>query len=451
MLQREHKFLSVINFVCAGLAALVSMMKQAFAVAQAESKQEFAALHAVVSRVAETHDERDASKVSATFANEAVSTRSFVAAIDSTAYPPVALDAYNWRPNGSTVDLSEDAATSGHKNSGASSGVPDGSDASAPTSKQKRKGPKAATAAYTSLPEHFHISLPAELQGRLKFLDVRKEKFQFKTTFPYNFLNAHGATGTTVVSGYADSAFVLPCAVSGNALALSCLVVDWKSKDKILDNAAVQAQLNMEILGFVARTSREGPVLFVATDLDSRMRIWVLRGRTISEFRKADGVFYSISEGFGVVCALLPECIEACQTYFEALKVMPAPFLGDDDDDDVGSNLGADGDVGAEGPAAAGAGQTGPASAAKPQTAGPSSSGMGGRGRGGGGAGAPPTASSFCSSAPCEDAPASPLSPRSARLYDDVRHEAARSKIATRLRVLSRLFPHGWGENLKLL
>jgi len=349
---------------------------------------------------------KNASEVSGTFANKARISAHFVTVFKSATAEPVHVPPFNWRPGGREKDLLEPEATNGGAYEGGS---------------------------YHGLLRHLELATPAGLVRQLRFEDVRQLQFSYEA-----HVGPDGSEGgTTVVNGFADSVFALKMATPESAWTLGCVVIDWKTPTAIAKLSDVTAQLTMEMLAFATSTRRKGPVLFVATDLRDRMRVWQLMGRRITEFRGDDQAFLSVSEGYGVVCALLPACITACTQWCESRERLPTLPEDDSDDDDVAAEDSDDAEGHDKGvSAAAGAGApAGPAGATRHQ-------GRGGRGSGpvrGRGHRGSLAENAVTSPVAAPDSPRSPvpLSPRSAHLYDDL----TRHKKAERLLALTRLLP----------
>jgi len=368
-------------------------------------------------------DKRTASKASKTFAARALKSAHFGLRVELARAEPVHVPPFNWRPGGREADLPEAEATDGGAYEGGS---------------------------YAGLLHHLQMATPAALQLELRFEDVRHEKF----TYEAHVRSDGSPGGVTVVDGFADSVFALRPAAAEVAFTWGCVVIDWKTPTAIAIESKVAAQVIMEMLAFAASTRRKGPVLFVATDLRDRMRVWQLEGRTITEFRGVGEAFLSVSEGFGVVCAMLPACIAACKRWFERLRHLRSWPEGGSDDDDDGADGPDDDDVehgkdfagagrDAEVRAAAGAGAPAPPASATPQR-GQRGRGSGRRGRH---CGLAENAATSTGAAPDSPRSTAPLSPRSVHLYNDL----ARHKKAERLLALTRLLPPELGiENVSV-
>jgi hypothetical protein len=226
------------------------------------------------------------------------------------------------------------------------------------------------------------------------------------------------------------------------------VLIDWKTPTAIENDAKVAAQLTMEILAFAATTRRRGPVLFVATDLRNRMRVWKLLGLVITEYRGPGGAFMTVSQGFGVVCQQLPTCIAACKQWVDRLERQLYFAEGDDDD---GDDLGADDEGTSALQPTAGVGAPAAQTAAIPQ---PVAHGAGGRTatsarahRGFDGASSARSAAYGASLSPRSTGSGGPLSPRSTQLYRDI----ARHKRAERFLALMRRLPRELGiENVSV-
>jgi len=234
-------------------------------------------------------DTRCASNVSRTFAVAAVAAVGGAEVFELATAEPVHVPPYNWRPGGSIEELTAEEAIDGGAYEGGSFG---------------------------SLLSHLEMATPAALLLQLRFEDVRHEKFTYKAR-----VNSDGVRGgVTIVDGSADGALTLKEASPESAFRWGCVVINWKTPAAMANENQVAAQVVIEMLAFAASTRRIGPVMFVATDLRHRMRVWQVKGRLFTEFRGADDAFLSVSEGFGVVCAQLPACIAACESLYRAAE-----------------------------------------------------------------------------------------------------------------------------------
>ena len=222
--------------------------------------------------------------------------------------------------------------------------------------------------AFMSLFEHFQSQLPAALQCRGALVKADSATLRF---------SAKDAKRHLELTGHTDAAFIRLNAASLDAarvIGQSALLINWKTPAAITGRAAaVEAQVVLQLLAFTAQFRRTVPV--VATDCATSMRVWTLQGRVLTEFVGPDRATLTLSQGFGVVCALLPNALDAADEYMSRQLEAPLEAEGDYDTDHGDNSAGSGG--GGSGRGGGGGGGRG----------GGGGSGVDGGGGGGGGGG----------------------------------------------------------------
>ena len=198
--------------------------------------------------------------------------------------------------------------------------------------KRAAAGIKTGDNCFVSLLSHFEAQLPARLRGLAKLINVEGALLTFR---------CKDAETDLEVKGHSDAAFVLNVAKSSSAdtsMPLCCLLIDWKTESAMRNAAAVQAQLVFQLLAYRTQYGRAVPV--VATDCKTQMRVWALEGSALIEFESRAGGPMTVAEGFGVVCRLLPDAVEAAEAFLLRVRETPlvvADEAAPDDDDDEGT------------------------------------------------------------------------------------------------------------------
>jgi len=269
----------------------------------------------------------------------------------------VPLAAFNWSPHGHK--LSERDAAAGSK--------------------------AGADQAFTGLLEHFWAHLPDDLKRRGSLINAEGASLKY--------LVADEANGSVLLRGSPDASFAHSNAVVDDAalsLCLSCLLIDWKTPKAMRSDAAgVRAQVAFQLLAFYSEFGRAIPI--VATDCATSIRVWSLQGRRLVEHLGPAGDALSLSEGMGVVCALLPASIDETEAY---LRSLDSPLELDDESGGSSEGEGPDEGPDEEGPdedrgggfaGGGGGGGAGGGGGESGAGAGSSAAGAGSRAAGGGG------------------------------------------------------------------
>jgi uncharacterized membrane protein YgcG len=268
---------------------------------------------------------RNMSKASQTLLGTALAQKNITAVTEHLSCDHVLLPAFNWAPHGRAL-LEKEAAA--------------GSEAG-------------AVQAFPGLLEHFSQHLPAEINCRGSLINAERAPLEY-------FVAGEVRTGSVQLRGHPDASFAHSAAVKDDAalsLALSCLLIDWKTPTAMKNEAAkVRAQLVFQLLAFYTKFRRAIPI--AATDCATSIRVWALQGRRLVEYVSPTGGPLGLSEGMGVVCALLSASIKEAEAY---LLTLHSPLELDDDADEgpAGDGSRGGGSAGGGGGGGGGAGSGG--------------------------------------------------------------------------------------------